>query len=389
MKVLPSHLKALAILCVLLLLRQVDGFLAVVTKYTSSTEIGTCTANLKSRSHTTKHGGVLMSSAASSSADKTNIAYSIVNDGDDGEDYDDLLLARLYLKRIGFSDEEIASILHKEEMTTLDLQGLVSGHLLNVPFENLDLMTHPSGEFTGVESLTTVSLIERKAESDLPSLDVKRSLHKIVHRNRGGFCYEVNLSFCWLLHQIGFKARLALSDVSCKQEHPAHVVILVDGLMDIPILVDVGFGCPGVCDVILPLEYDTIYSDLHGDEFSFIPQASRLDDYPLHEGRFDTILYRRRVDSPDEILPMYRFHSEDDLDNDALEFQRGLQYVLTTSTTFNEKRLCVISTERGHITLGSDYVKWVERWETVTEKHLPTEDDWRAALLNYFGVRLE
>ena len=77
---------------------------------------------------------------------------------------------------------------------------------------------------------------------------------------------------------------------------------------------DVGFGCPGVCDVILPLESNQIYEDYHGDLFRFDNDQSQ---YPLHEGRFDTVLYRTRVDTPNEENPMYRFHSKDDMDNDA------------------------------------------------------------------------
>ncbi len=49
----------------------------------------------------------------------------------------------------------------------------------------------------------------------------------------------------------------------------------------------------------------------------------------------------------------------------------------------------MINTDRGHITLGTDYVKWVERWETVRRKDPPGEEDWRAALLEYFGVQVE
>ncbi len=203
------------------------------------------------------------------------------------------------------------------------------------------------------------------------------------------------------MRQLDFNARLVCADVSCKQEIPAHVIILVDDVRGIDsndetvigqkssstFLVDVGFGCPGVCDVILPLEYNQIFEDCHGDLFRF--ERNDQCKYPLHEGRFDTVLYRRRVDVPDEESPMYRFNAQDDLENNADEFQNGLDYVLNRSPTFNEKRLCVVSTENGHITLGADYVKWVERWETVKELSIKDESSWRSALARYFGVRLD
>lgn len=306
---------------------------------------------------------------------------------------DDDELALKYLQRIGFASEDISSLVDSSYQPSSEgLQRLLTAHLLHVPFENMDQHTHPAGVESDIGDTDTLQI---KRKKNLPSLDVKRSLNKIINKRRGGFCYEVNLSFCWLLRKLGFKARLLVADVSCKQNIPAHVVILVDELnydkcndggfdKQIPILVDVGFGCPGVCDVILPLKYDEICSDFHGDLFRFDKKQS---EFPLHKERFDTVLYRTRIDTQCE-EPMYRFHSKDDLDYYAPEFQNGLEYVLTTSPTFNEKRLCVISTEKGHITLGSNYVKFVEQWEVVHEETFSSEKDWRYALLKYFGVKL-
>ena len=48
----------------------------------------------------------------------------------------------------------------------------------------------------------------------------------------------------------------------------------------------------------------------------------------------------------------------------------------------------MISTENGHVTLCSDYVKWVERWETVKEEPIADEESWRSALFQHFGVQL-
>ena len=54
---------------------------------------------------------------------------------------------------------------------------------MNVPFENLD--------------------IQNKIKIDLDNL-----FDKIVIRNRGGFCYELNGLFYKLLKQIGFAVRM-------------------------------------------------------------------------------------------------------------------------------------------------------------------------------------
>src|SRR3989304_7050309 len=69
-----------------------------------------------------------------------------------------------------------------------DLECLVrlqESHLLKVPFENLDIQR-------GVEI----------------ALDEERILRKIVTDRRGGFCYELNAAFAWLLRQLGFPVDL-------------------------------------------------------------------------------------------------------------------------------------------------------------------------------------
>jgi N-hydroxyarylamine O-acetyltransferase len=61
------------------------------------------------------------------------------------------------------------------------LCGLQLAHMLHVPFENLDIdMNRPI------------------------QLSEEALWNKIVVQNRGGFCYELNGLFAWLLKQIGF-----------------------------------------------------------------------------------------------------------------------------------------------------------------------------------------
>jgi len=271
-----------------------------------------------------------------------------------------------------------------------------------------------------------------------------KSLEKIVDRNRGGFCYELNFSFRWLLSSLGYRTRLAVADVGCSQVIPAHVIILVDGLLlddddddknydddaseqseisscsssITTILVDVGFGDPGACDVLLPVQHNKPKYDLHGDLFEFSmgigdetqnENDEKNDDVDddkndnavmksvnitatetekLHIGRFNTALYRHRISAPDVEEPMYRFHLHDDMKMSTLEFQLGLERVLNVSPTFTTKRICVMGTDRGHVTLGRDYIKWVEKGESVKRVELPTETAWRDALKEYFGIVL-
>ena len=296
-----------------------------------------------------------------------------------------------YLQRIGFSEEDIHDLISSRHSPDLaKLQKVLTAHLMTVPFENMDQHEHPSHRDT--------PLIPRKRTEELPSLDVYRSLEKIIFQKRGGFCYELNFAFRLLLSSLGYNTRLALADVACNQAVPGHVVILVDNVTDadadeigiekmsVPVLVDVGFGDPGVCDVLLPVRYNTPKEDTHGDMFEFHPDNDSDTD------RFDTRLCRTRIGvgskGEGEAEKMYRFRLDDDMEMTAPEFAEGLDRVLTTSPTFNGKRICVLSDGRGHITLGKDYIKWVEKGESVKRIELPTETHWRGALKDHFKVTL-
>lgn len=123
-----------------------------------------------------------------------------------------------YLERLG---------LHGEAAPTETwLLRLHVAHLSTVPFENLDI------------------------HGDVPIvLETERLLDKVVARRRGGYCYEVNGAFAWLLGAIGFRVSLAQCRVSEGEGFSPpfdHLALLVhlpsDGPDDEPWLVDVGFG---------------------------------------------------------------------------------------------------------------------------------------------------
>ena len=80
-----------------------------------------------------------------------------------------------YLERIGYSGSL--------EPTPETLAALQKAHLLSVPYENLDLLA-------GQERET--------------SLAIGELYEKIVLRRRGGYCFELNGLFAWLLRRLGF-----------------------------------------------------------------------------------------------------------------------------------------------------------------------------------------
>src|SRR5579859_2714826 len=124
-----------------------------------------------------------------------------------------------YLDRIGYSGSLAPS--------ADTLVALQQAHLYTVPFENLDIG------------------LGRRLSLALPAL-----YDKIVTRRRGGFCYELNGLFAWLLSSLGYgvtylSARVAEPGGAFGPEFD-HLTLLVQGAAGSPAgerwLADVGFG---------------------------------------------------------------------------------------------------------------------------------------------------
>ena len=121
-----------------------------------------------------------------------------------------------YLKRIRYSGPV------KPDAETL--RGLQLAHVQNVPFENLDIR------------------LKRPIRIDEESI-----WEKLINRNRGGFCYELNGLFAWLLKQIGFdvtflNARVfnSTGELGIDFDHLA-LLVTIPG-QSTRWLADVGFG---------------------------------------------------------------------------------------------------------------------------------------------------
>jgi N-hydroxyarylamine O-acetyltransferase len=125
-----------------------------------------------------------------------------------------------YLERIGL---ELPLAADAESLRRLQM-----AHLLHVPFENLDIA------------------LGRPIRLGLTTL-----YDKIVTRRRGGFCYELNGLFAWLLDDLGFE----VTYLSASDYHPQdgsygldydHLALLVrcpaDPAAEVRWLVDVGWG---------------------------------------------------------------------------------------------------------------------------------------------------
>ena len=244
-----------------------------------------------------------------------------------------------YLARIGFTGSA------RPDADTLRRLHLT--HLYTVPFENLD-----------------ISLGRQIC------CDEGRFLHKVVDSRRGGFCYELNGAFAALLRELGFRvillsARVAREDGSASPEFD-HMALLVD--LEEPWLADVGFG-----DSFLePLRLKTeLNQEQPGGPFRIVPIGNVM------------IVQRQLADETWKSL--YQFT----LKPHALEdFEPRCQWQQTSPDShFVQQRICTLPTQKGRITLSDLRLIRTEHGKPE-ERLLQNDDEWRAALVEHFGVRL-
>jgi N-hydroxyarylamine O-acetyltransferase len=188
------------------------------------------------------------------------------------------------------------------------LAELQVAHLLSVPFENLDI------------------------GAGIPiSMDPDAIFDKVVRRRRGGFCYELNGLFAWLLEELGYSVTLLSARVMDGDgvEGPEfdHLVLRVD--LDEPWLVDVGFG--DTYREPMPLRPDS----------GFVDSLGRT--YRLREVGRDWDLIEQQT--------QYRFT----LDPRAFaDFAPMCRWQQTESPHFTRQRICTIATDDGRRTLMDD-----------------------------------
>ena len=231
-----------------------------------------------------------------------------------------------YLARIAYDGPR--------EPTAGTLRALQERHLYSVPFENLDI--HWKRPIV---------------------VDTRRFLHKIIDERRGGFCYELNGGFAWLLRELGFdvtmlSARVPTADGGLGPPFD-HMALLVPA-GGVRWLVDVGFG-----DFSLhPLNLDGDNGELEivpGDEWEVrrngkLEYRFTLEPHELHE-----------------YGPMCHYQQYD------------------PSSHFTKKRICSLATPEGRITL-TDEKLIVTRNGERTETPVPPQE-WDRVLYETFGIR--
>ena len=348
-----------------------------------------------------------------------------------------------YLQRVRWpgSPSDLASDVRAAPRATL--AALLECHCLAVPFENLDQHAHPAAA-PGYPAIARHNVWEHPTR-----VGVARSVQKLVDYERGGFCFEGNIAFCWLLRQFYGDVRLSLAQSYNPSNPeswnvPSHVVLLVrpDTLStsctapqptpgadrsaweasrqadlagmgaDEFFLMDPFWG--DTPRTVLSLRPDVTGRCRIGDEWRVRSTTSGdadatwgADAGGAPGSRFSHVLLRRRVrgvnargdftgtefvtESQGEAAqwePQYRFAIGDALPYDDADFQTGFEFVLTDSTSwFTQGAIITMSAPGGYKTLTKSRLK---RTTDGQAAYTPVESEaqWRELLKVEYGVVL-
>lgn len=233
------------------------------------------------------------------------------------------------------------------------LRMLHRAHMLCVPFESYDCA------------------FGRPVTTDVESI-----FSKIVERRRGGFCFELNGLFAWLLGELGFPVTLlsARPYIVGKEDEAepefAHLALLVeaDGRRW---LGDVGYGDGFLEPLLLDQPRDQVREN--GRAYRIVPGAEREPWRQLQlyggddaEGYLFSLVPRRLGD-----------------------FEEMCRYYSTSAdSSFVRTALCSMATETGRLTLAGRRRLIVTEHGVRTERDVVDASDERNILSEQFGIDL-
>lgn len=244
-----------------------------------------------------------------------------------------------YLDRIQFLktprvDRETLISLHRQ-------------HVLNVPFEDLDI------------------------HQNIPlNIEPIALFDKVITRKRGGFCYELNALFYHLLTGLGFPAKL----VSCQISQGEgifgppydHMAILVE--LEETWLLDVGYG-----DLFIePVKLHT--SSVQKDWFKYFQLEKKGDHILLSESRNGSSFTPRYKIQPvgesvEAFLPQLRWKESH------------------PDSYFVKNRICTLPNPQGRTTLFNDYLIITANAKRTKQK-ISDSAEWQKYLHLHFGIEL-
>ncbi len=246
-----------------------------------------------------------------------------------------------YLARIG---------MERSPFLTYDyLRRLQLNHQMSVPYETLDIL-YQAPNFT---------------------LKLEDVYDKVVNRRRGGYCFELNLLFGWLLRQLGFNvidhfARFLRGSESIPMRRHRVLRVECEGR---EYIADVGVGskCP---------KYPMLLSE--GLEQNFDGEC-----YCYERDR--TLGWVCMEQKGDSWRPMYSFTDEPNFDIDFEAIHFYCRYC--PDVEFRTKAVASLRTEEGRCTLSDREFRnfTLNGVETYTAS---TDAEFKKALDIYFGIKL-
>ena len=241
-----------------------------------------------------------------------------------------------YLTRVGYEGTL--------EPTPATLYALHRAHLLTIPYENLDIH------------------LGRPLTLSLPDI-----FDKLVTQKRGGWCFEMNGLFAWVLRELGFSVTLLGAAVARPnappKSQPDHLILRVD--LERSYLADVGFG-DGLLEP-LPLEPGTYRQGF----FDFaLTQTGEAWYFRNH---------------PHGAAPGFRFGLEPHRLTNFAEACGTLQ--TSPESGFVRVTVCQRLTETGVVTLRGAIFREVTA-AGVEEHVLGSAEDFGRVLMERFGLEL-
>ncbi|MFB6220342.1 MAG: arylamine N-acetyltransferase [Halolamina sp.] len=256
--------------------------------------------------------------------------------------------AAAYLDRLGI-DGSVAP-------TYEGARRLQQAHVTAVPFENLAIVGDPfdsAWEATGID------------------LQLSALFEKVVRRERGGFCFELNGLFTWLLRELGFDAeRLAarmVGDDGTGRPPANHHTVAVD--FDRRYLLDVGMGTP---PMRRPLPIDgEVLTDRTGVSWRVV-ESERPDEQYLTQYRLPG----------DDWQDRYLFS---DVPRELSYFQATCDYLASApESPFTGGPVVSIGTADGYRKLRRDSLV---TWEGEERERAVEPAEWHDLLVEKFGLR--
>lgn len=224
------------------------------------------------------------------------------------------------------------------------LLALHLAHIYHVPFENLDLL----------------------GDSFIPNLDRAFLFDKIVCRNRGGVCYELNTSFYYLLTAIGFDACQISGSVQPGENMFSHVATLVH-LEDCDYIVDVGFGD----SYVPPIKVGTEITRVNNiDYFMDYKDAETADIMRRYPGKGPERMYTIAL-TPRKMSDY---------------FERFRWASAKGNTVFSMRPICASHTAERRITLRRGFLTIEQNGQVVESRPIAPGEETEQCLRDYFDL---